>query len=247
MEPIRQNLDDRARRFHRDELRDARAAALNDAEGFLPVVRALERLGRYLNPGANGLGQLSTVLHTIAKASPYYDVSGSYHIKFDVLLELVRTGRNDALHEGAFARHLTRHTVELALRIEEGLMARMRRIADYMVRSPVIAEPWQLIGFARQQMLLNSFSYLPIQRRGRWRLLSDWAIARYLAAHSRPKVALSTRIGQALDRKELDLVKCQVVSPENSISEVLPRLTGKPAVVVEDDQLVGIVTPFDLL
>ena len=70
---------------------------------------------------------------------------------------------NDALHQGAFARHLTIHAIDLALILEDALRSfEEPRVSDYMVRNPLFAELWQPIGFIRQQMLANSFSFLPV-------------------------------------------------------------------------------------
>jgi CBS domain-containing protein len=241
------DLDPEVRRFHRDELRRARTAALDDAEGFLPIIQALERLGRYLMPGANGLGPVQPALKAVAEASPLFHPAPDHATEFDVLYEIVRRGRNDALHDGAFARNLTQRSIELALLIEEGLMAGMDRIADFMVRSPVMAEPWHPVSFARQQMLLHSFSFLPLKQPDGWYLLSDWAVACFLAKHGHSPRVLSRHIGNAVDEGELGTTPCVVVAPEAPKSEVVVRLDGKPAVVVGDGNLLGIVTPFDLL
>ena len=36
------------------------------------------------------------------------------------------------------------------------------KIGDYMVPNPVCASDWQPVGFVRQMMLANSFSYIPV-------------------------------------------------------------------------------------
>ena len=77
-----------------------------------------------------------------------------------VRLEL-KDGRNDALHQGACARHLANHAVQLALVLEDALMPSEPKVSDFMVRDAICAAHWQPISFVRQQMLANSFSYLP--------------------------------------------------------------------------------------
>src|SRR5439155_14524227 len=117
----------------------------------------------------------------LAAVSPLFDSIPQrwrhLHTPFSVLYELVRRGRNAAMHEGASARHLTLHAIELALVLEDALMMGMDQIGDYMVRNPVYAALWQPLSFVRQEMLVNSFSYLPVaieERSGKdWRLVSD--------------------------------------------------------------------------
>ena len=72
----------------------------------------------------------------------------------------MKDGRNDALHQGAFARHLTKHAIELAIVLEDVLSNDLDPVVtDFMLRNPVCGEPWQPIAFLRQQMLANSYSF----------------------------------------------------------------------------------------
>ncbi len=83
---------------------------------------------------------------------------------FSLWFHLVRDARNDALHQGAFARHRTIHTIELALRLEDALRQQVPAIVEnYMVRNPTCAECWQPISLIRQQMLANAFSFMPVK------------------------------------------------------------------------------------
>jgi hypothetical protein len=155
--------------------------------------------------------------------------------------------RNDAVHSGAFARHLTRHCIELALYIEEGLMNGARSISDFMVRDPVFIKRWQPVGYARQQMLLGSFSYLPVQLGDDvWHLLGDHAVAQYLSVADDRSAALCRSIDEA-HSEGLRLEEAEIVSPEATVSEVLHRSRGRPVLIVARDHLLGIATPFDLL
>jgi hypothetical protein len=53
-------------------------------------------------------------------------------------------------------------------------------VSDFMVRNPIQAELWQPVSFARQLLLINSFSYLPIlmEESGRKvvHLISDYSL-----------------------------------------------------------------------
>ena len=85
-----------------------------------------------------------------------------WHAPFASLYDLVREARNDALHVGAFARHLTRHAIELSLVLEDALMAEAVVARDFMVEGPICASAWQPLSSIRSTMLANSFSYLPV-------------------------------------------------------------------------------------
>ena len=73
------------------------------------------------------------------------------HTAFGSLYEMVMHGRNEALHQGSFARILTLHLVEVALLLEDTLMALMSfEIKNYMTKNPVCASDWQPVSlFAR--------------------------------------------------------------------------------------------------
>ena len=54
----------------RDQLREARAVALRDAEGFRDLVLCVERLGAFLRPGKSGLHDCKEVMVELAAKSP---------------------------------------------------------------------------------------------------------------------------------------------------------------------------------
>jgi len=176
--------------FFRDQFRAARATVLRDSEAYEAVVLVLERLGRLHLPQAKGMGPVKGKLSEVAQRSALSRgipaMWPDFHLTFDALYELVREARNLAVHEGALARHLSSHSLECALVLEDALMANMTTAKDFMVRSPVTASPWQPLSFVRQIMLMNSFSYLPVQvpedEGGAWHFISDVNLARALRA-----------------------------------------------------------------
>jgi len=197
-----------------DQLRAARAKVLSRAEAFHAVIHVLERLGSYLAPGQEGLNQYAPFLAGIASRSPLcHTVPGAwpgYHLSFCALLRHTRYARNAAVHEGAMARHLTAHTIELALVLEDALMENGDTAADFMVRTPVQAYPWQPLSFIRQTMLVNSFSYLPVLPKpdGDWAFISDLAFANYLrvvSSNSERGRRLRERLDSALAGGALEL------------------------------------------
>lgn len=266
--------------FFRDAFRDARAAAHKDAEGFQEILFALERFGAYLHKKPtkkpakksakkppSGLDAYRGEIATEADKSPLAklvpDKCSQYHLRFPDLYESVLQGRNDALHQGAVARHLTEHAVALAIIIEDALMTDYKkRLSSYMVRGVTCAEPWQPVSFARQQMLVNSFSYLPILINNKWHLLSDSNIAKYIrhngADTDEKKARLICEIQEAMKAVDNALMVNAANTCFHKKDEITDKITNDllkllaegPILVVDDadpPQLLGIVTAFDLL
>ena len=133
------------------QLRSAREAALKDAEAFDGIVHAIERLGSYLLEKEGDLGKYREKLEPEARRSALAEALPcryrSLLTPFSDLYEIVRSARNDALHQGAVARHLTRHAIDLALILEDALRTFDEKLAsDFMVRNPICVELWQPIG-----------------------------------------------------------------------------------------------------
>jgi len=245
------NLDLETTMYFRDQFREARATALRDAEGFQEILFVLERFVAYLTRSIGTLGSYTNDIQEAALVSPLADHIPthclSWHVPFSQLYELVREARNDALHQGAFARHLTGNAIQLALVLEDALMRNQNTAGD-MVRDPVCASLWQPLSFIRQKMLANSFSYLPIWDSPHWLLISDYHISQYLRNGNR-----KTRLAQTLeDARDEGLILEEVSTSvaDSPINEVLEKSKCKPVIVVDRElveRLVGIVTPFDLL
>jgi CBS domain-containing protein len=239
----------------RDQLRAARTAVLQDAEAFPELLFAFERLGALAAGRTGGFAFYKEDILAIASRSPLARNHSAYGSTAESLFELVRKGRNEALHQGFFARHLAAHAVELSLIVEDGLVNGAERIGDLMVRTPVRAEPWHPISHVRHDMLLNSFSYLPLLADGtwdhpkEWYLVSDLGISRFLrSAGAREREERLLCAVQEATTRGLILERAQTVRPDTSVSEVLQSTNGRPFLVVEgDERLVGIATPFDLL
>ena len=139
------------------------------------------------------------------------------------------------------------------------------KVSDFMVRNPTCAAIWQPVSFIRQTMLATSFSCLPVNiappdSKPQWKLVSDKAIARYLGL--RPNgVELKDRLfkplGKAIDDGDdrLNLINasnnltCREEDPVSKILQTWRDEGGLAFLVVrgDSDELVGIVTPYDLL
>ena len=247
---------DSVQRYALEQLRNARAMALEDAEGFPEILYALERIGTALSGVIEGLDYYKPYIRKMADASPLAsDLSLQQRYgqtEFDRLYEVVRRARNEALHHGVFARHLTRHAVELCLLLEDGLMVNARLVRDFMVRDPVCAALWQPLSLIRQQMLANSFSFLPVLREdGTYGLVADLAIARPLirtASNGERKRMLAMSLSDASKQEHVEIAPAATASPDEQAHVALGRGDGRPLLVLdEDNRLLGILTPFDLL
>jgi CBS domain-containing protein len=249
--------------FFLDQLRSARLAALADSEAFDEIVHVVERLGSYLCGKIADLGKYRVALSSLAQGSWLADPRVEFRAlltPFSELYELVRIARNDALHQGASARHLTKHAVELAIILEEALGTGMNpTVGDFMVRNPVCAQLWQPIGFIRQQMLASSYSYLPVLGSGgKWFVVSDVSVARFLGAdregHRKSRLGESLCEASANERRLLTSVPD--LSADARLEEALEVLKDHSVMLVtrkgQKDppagaELLGILTAFDLL
>ena len=221
----------------RDQFRNGRAIAQADAEGFQELLFVLERFGMMRYGEILSLGGYCTKISECAKQStlektlqetflePNETWYRQWYTPFEVLYEAVRNARNDAMHQGAQARHLTQTLIQMAVILEDALMEEAKtkkasscqedstdktestssgnanadkkslQLCDVMVRNVSVAQPWQPVSFVRQQMLSNSFTFIPIwqeweentTKHEEWRLLSDYHIAKYLQVSCAPE------------------------------------------------------------
>ncbi len=114
-------MDMEKRQFFRDQLR-SRVAALADAEGFEATVHSLELMGQHLPGKVRTLGEYRTTLSKLASQSPLStDIPQTWpcHPNFSALYDELRSVRNDAVHQGGYARTLTDHAVEITIILED--------------------------------------------------------------------------------------------------------------------------------
>ena len=267
-------MDSKKALYFRDEFREARAAALEDAEGYQQILFVLERLGAYLLKKIASLGAYKERIialvnehHPLEKDREEWPSYRDCHTAFDSLYEIVRLGRNDALHQGAVARNLTSRSVELSLMLEDALMpaSKSKKIGDYMVRNPVRAYAWQPISFVRQMMLENSFSYIPVYmekkdaKKKAWHIIADYHIAMYLQSATNSdcrKERLAKPIKDAIGSGKMTREEAFPACRDETVEEVLERIKeksteGKPILVVKEqdncEELLGIATAHDLM
>lgn len=262
------NLSKESAKAFADQCRSARLLSLADAEAFDQIIHVLERLGSYLakeeygDLGKQGdLGKYLPRLLELVRSQGLTNESEpeirALLTPFEALYELVRAARNDAVHQGSSARHLTKHAIELVIILEDALRAETNLIvADFMVRNPACGEPWQPLAFLRQQMLANSYSYLPVlMNDGRWCVVSDIAIAAFLGAERTGKerakrLAMTLKDALELPEKALSALLVEPIDEDMSLNQALAHLRRWPILLVRSSTgvgLLGIVTAFDLL
>jgi hypothetical protein len=241
-------------RLHfRDELKAGRATALADAEGYPHLLFAVERLGKLLAGSAATLGPMKPSMYRLASLSPLADAlpaaHPACHTPFGLLFDHVRISRNAAMHEGAFARHLTTHLTQLALVLEDALMAQSRSVGDFIVRNPTCAALWQPVSFLRQVMLSQSYSFMPVPPDGDqpWRVVVDRDVALFIQGAADRQQALAMTLNEAVAGGGLPLHEPFCCDRTTSAADALRNSRGLPILVVEAGNLLGMATPFDLL
>ena len=252
-------LEKPARLWFRDRLRDARAAAFRDAEAFDEIIVVLEKLGGLLAGTEKGLGQYEKAITALAVGTTINsnvpeDNGNGLHLPFSALFNAVRIRRNQAFHTGAVARRLTQQSVLLALVLEESLMHGFQFVRDFMVANPVCAELWQPLSFIRQNMLLNSFSYLPVKvtENGNdcWRVVSDRVLAAYIReVPDIERDRLAQTLLEAWQNKQIELEEVKSLDGKKPIAEAIRILNHLPILVIigSPSNLAGILTAHDLL
>lgn len=256
---------------YRDRLREARYAALADSEGFAQICFVVEALGHRLLGEQKPLGCLKNDLIELARSSTSLAGLSSkfpeFFGDFPALLETLHKARNDAMHTGSYARHATAKAIELCLVLEDAMMTNttfQKTAGNCMVRSPVSMEPWQPVARARQLMLMYSFSFLPIFIDGKWKLLSELALARFLqgsAAKRDERLALTLKEAMNHDPK-LELLDAKTVVATNLVDTLLSEANDNATsdrlwLVIssnksgnstsEPPRLVGVLSPFELM
>lgn len=215
---------------------------LRDSEAFLAGAQVLEYVGQTISRKIKiGLRSYENEIWLLAKET------GIDETEFRRVFGVIVTARNDAVHDGAWARHLSTRVVDLLLILEEGVTMKMNRVEDLMVRDPIRAEGWHLMNHLRKKMLESSFSHLPfVDDQANWFLVSDVNLMLFMRANPKSHLSLS----EAVQNGSLALVPAQTCHGEELIVDILTKTKQGPLLVIDDakpTRLVGILTAFDLL
>lgn len=242
--------------FFRNQFRKARYKALRDAEDFDSIFHAIEGLGAFLandsdrdslhdyQPFLKRLTDDSILAKDLPKEFP------SFHNSFLFLYETVRNFRNQVAHQGVYARNKTRYAIELGLIFEQVLNNMDQNITNYMVRNPTTASLWEPLSHIRKEMLINSFSHIPVYYDNEWKLISDYYLNNFLRKFPGDyQKGLSLNVEYAINN-DMKLEHPANIVDENSSIEGLNLTSTKPVLIisaVEQNRLVGLLTSFDLL
>lgn len=250
MSKIRTNISDAEWSDCLWRLRDARALVLRDGESFHEAATALERIGQVLcGKVQTGLGAYRHALLELAITNEEPELT-----EFSRLFETVKEARNMAVHEGAWARHLSSRLVDFFLILERAIMDKMKCAEDIMVRQPVVAETWHLIAHVRQVMLANSFSTLPVLVNNRWHLITDLMVLRFLskaANRDERKNHLSTPLEVVIRNGGLIPLEAKCFTGQTKLADLGGEMDQVLVLITDESvspsRLVGILSPFDLL
>lgn len=248
-------------RDYRDRLRKARYAALADAEGFSEICFTLEQLGVRLTGKANGLGNYLSAIEAFvpSQMTSLAEKEDNYLSRFSALFEIVRNARNDAMHTGAYARHVTQRAIELCILLEDGLMPKLNMldstVGDYMVKEAIWISQTQPMARARQLMLTHSFSNLPVNLGEKWYLLTEMALARYLAKAESVEdryILLGRSVAEAYEDDPLLLkdVNDKTVNIKTTVRDLMlcsDQTDPMLWLVVNGKELAGVISPFELM
>ena len=243
----------------RKRLQKARYQVLEDGENWLGIAQAIEAVGKAIakkDKYRSGLGNLKKELQQLVKdyhpttGQGQYEVEeGPFESTFGNLLKEVKEARNDEAHTGVAARSATRIAIVVGIYLEDTLMAASGAEKDgvkaYIQEQVVRAHTWQRLGECRRQILIHSFSYLPLKIKNKWKMLSDADLAEYLAVKG-PDGRKET-VEEAI-KNRLNVEDAVEVKPTYCKWKALKKMKGKAAVVLnKEKELLGIITPFDLL
>lgn len=228
-------------------LRNARGILLRDAESFHEAATALEDIGKTLSGNIrNGLSSYRPVLMDLLEIAGRDDLDETSR-----LFKVVCDARNMAVHEGAWARHLSSRLIDLLLILEEAIMTIMKLAEDVMVRGPIIAESWHMVTQVRREMLANSFSCLPVFHGEGWHILTDLAVMRFLGSYEGRKERSTWKISKVIQENPSILEPAVDCSPKDTIDQLRAKMTSLSLLVIDKNEdeprLLGIITAFDLL
>ncbi|MBB6016928.1 HPP family protein [Deinococcus radiopugnans] len=221
-------------------LRQARYAALDDAEDFISICFALEEIGlRILGEKRTGLGGYQDALT--------FWVKDARQDQFSANLRRLIGARNDKSHTGAYARNAVTKAVAVGSVLEDCLMARLMTVEDIMTEGVVFAEPFMSLAKVRELMLSHSFSFLPVKWGEKFGLLSDREVARlwrtYAKKDSEPHL---TPLRDLIAQGKLSPGPVNVIEIDTKLQDQV--ISAEPQLVVNaEGYVVGIISAFDWL
>ena len=222
---------------HARDLRTIRDSIVS-RQAIDPGFVAIERCGAWLRgcPKAT-LGK--SLDNIVAQIAALHDGGGPTHRR---LAKTVLAARNLRMHSGAITEQGVRCTLMLMERLEEALMkcagGMDELTADDVMASPVAtADPCETLYDVRVTMLGHGYSALPVRTEGEWRWLTDKWLLEAIRTHGVVKT-----LSEVMDNPHQSLARATTISRSQRVAGV-----ETPALVVEGERAIGVVTAFDML
>ena len=146
------------------------------------------------------------------------------------------------MHSGAITEQGVRCTLMLMERLEEALMKSAGGMdgltADDVMASPAAtADPCETLYDVRVTMLGHGYSALPVRMEGEWRWLTDKWLLDAIRTHGVVKT-----LSEVMANTPEPLDRATTICRSRRVAEV-----ETPALVVEGERAIGVVTAFDML
>lgn len=228
----------------RRENRDARIEIQKDSENFMPLIHTLEKFGSILyykkfGKRVFGLGNYKNVfLEEIVNASKKDKED------FESIFSYITISRNNLIHEGITARNMALKLVELSIMLERLTVKEKVKVKDIMVTNPILAEKFDRIKDLRKKILINGFSYLPIMHNDEWCILSDYQIAQLLRINKEDE---EQTLEDIYNKHGITLEKAITINKEALVETIIEKINNKIVLVLEGNNIIGIVTIQDTL
>ena len=237
------------------KFKEARLAILKNSEDFDFFINVLEEFGSFItiNKNAKTLNDYETAIKQYQELY-FWNIYTPY---FNAEFLIVRTARNEAYHQGVHARNLSKHCIELSFIIEKALISNCMNLSllaeNVMVKNVTFAEEWMPIKMIRREMLINSFTHIPIHKGGMWFLISELNILSILGVNYNSERGVKEKelIGPLVTEAKFE--KATTMQTDSKIADVLIKLeknNGKPILIfsdVKEENLLGIITTYDIL
>ena len=243
--------DERDRMRHTAEaLRQARGRVLQGSSNFLDIVQVIETFGKEHWKKKH----LACINRELVKLINAWNTGGSPE-EVRRLLDAMREGRNEAVHEGTLGRRLARDCVRVSIMVEEALRreAEMKVVSDQMVETVVHARMWQTLRTIRRTMMENEFTHLPFENEGQWYTVCAEALCVYRDQHrdeGKEVWGRTLRVAKERTDNPLAVRDAELVDLSQDIHEATKRFEGQGMLLVRgkcDKDIVGVLTAFDLL
>ena len=153
----------------------------------------------------------------------------------------------------------TNHLAELEENSAAGrlLRTRLKTQTDPLATTIITVEEhlrgWLALLNRSNELLANSFSFLPILYDGKWQLIADFEMMRFLRKPSdlSKNDRLSMSLGTTIKEESIRLISAKTCAPSDTIVYLTEIIENLPVLVIQkfdgEPKLLGVVTPFDLL